>query len=255
MKAKGLAKLIGTSESTTVEWKQSLSEIDEIIETAAAFANTEGGIIFVGVSPEGNVFGAQIGKGTIEKLVNQVAQNTDPKLHPKVTVKKIEGKDVFVVEVKESHDHLVLAFGRPYKRAGRSTVKMSKDEYEQCILEKHKDKLQFDKDICKEAKLKDIDNRSVEAYLKLREKNRNISSKIKMPLSQFLVNIKAVSKTKPTNAGILFFAKDKIAIFLVEEKSCLEFVIYQLYVIKNKQTFLPTCNLIGLGFWGVGIGK
>ena len=48
MKAKGLAKLIGTSESTTVEWKQSLSEIDEIIETAAAFANTEGGIIFVG---------------------------------------------------------------------------------------------------------------------------------------------------------------------------------------------------------------
>jgi ATP-dependent DNA helicase RecG len=87
---------------------------------------------------------------------------------------------------------------------------MGKDEYEQCILEKHKDNLQFDKDICKEAKLKDIDNRKVEAYLKLREKTRNISSKIKMPLNQFLVNIKAVSKTKPTNAGILFFAKDPL---------------------------------------------
>ena len=32
-----------TAESTTVEWKQSIAEIDEIIETAAAFANTEGG--------------------------------------------------------------------------------------------------------------------------------------------------------------------------------------------------------------------
>ncbi len=30
-------------ESETIEWKQSLFEIDEIIETAVAFANTEGG--------------------------------------------------------------------------------------------------------------------------------------------------------------------------------------------------------------------
>ena len=210
MKTKRLSKLIGTNESTTIEWKQSLSETDEIIETAVAFANSEGGQIFIGISPEGKVLGVQIGKDTIEKLVNQIAQHTDPKLHPKVTIKKIDGKEVIIVEGKESYDHLALAFGRPYKRAGRSTVKMSKDEYEQCILEKHKDKLQFDKDICKEAKLKDIDNRRVEAYLKLREKNRNISSKIKMPLNQFLANIKAVSKTKPTNAGILFFARDPL---------------------------------------------
>lgn len=163
MKMKNLSKLIGSTESTTVEWKQSLSESDEIIETAAGFANAEGGRIFIGVSPDGKVLGVQIGKGTIEKLVNHIAQNTDPKLHPKVFVKKIEGKELIVMEVKESHDHLVLAFGRPYKRAGRSTVKMSKDEYEQRIFEKHKDKLQFDNDICKEAKLKDIDNRKVES--------------------------------------------------------------------------------------------
>jgi len=34
-------------ESETIEWKQSLSEIDEIIETAVAFANAEGGRIFI----------------------------------------------------------------------------------------------------------------------------------------------------------------------------------------------------------------
>ncbi len=45
-----------TNESPTVEWKQSVAEIDEIIETAAAFANTEGGRIFIGVSPEGKKF-------------------------------------------------------------------------------------------------------------------------------------------------------------------------------------------------------
>lgn len=34
--------------------------------------------------------------------------------------------------------------------------KMSKDEYERLILEKHKEKLYFDSQICKGAKLKDI---------------------------------------------------------------------------------------------------
>jgi ATP-dependent DNA helicase RecG len=210
MTAKNLPKIIGTPESTTTEWKQSLSEINEIIETAVAFANTEGGKIFVGVSKTGEVLGVQIGKGTIENLVNKIGQHTDPKLHPKITVKKIDGKEIIVIEVKESPGHLVLADGRPYKRVGRSSPRMSKDEYEQLILEKHKDELEFDKAICKEAKLKDIDSKKVEAYLKLREKNRNIPSKIKMPLNQFLVNIKAVSKSKPTNAGILFFAKDSL---------------------------------------------
>jgi len=42
-------------------------------------------------------------------------------------------------------------FGRPYKRIGKSTLRMSKDEYERLILEKHKDKLYFDSQICKEA--------------------------------------------------------------------------------------------------------
>ena len=197
-------------ESTVVEWKISLSEIKEIINTISAFSNTEGGKIFIGVSKAGKIAGVQIGKGTIENLTNQISQHTDPKVHPKITFKKVKGKEIIIIDVKESADHLVLAFGRPYKRVGKSTLKMSKDEYERLVLEKHRDKLQFDKDICKGAKIDDIDTKKVKAYLRLREKNRNISSKIKIPLNQFLINVKAVKNNKPTNAGILFFGKDPL---------------------------------------------
>ncbi len=205
-----LSKLIGSSESMVVEWKPSLSQIGEIIESIAAFSNTEGGRLFVGVSKDGEAVGIPIGKDTIENLVNRIAQHTEPKIHPRVTVAKVGEKEIIVIDVKESHDKLVLADGRPYIRVGKSTRQMGKDEYEQLILEKHRHELEFDKAICKEAKLKDIDNKKVDAYLKLREKNRNISSEIKMPLNQFLVNIKAVSKSKPTNAGILFFGKSPL---------------------------------------------
>jgi len=43
----------------------------------------------------------------------------------------------------------------------KSTLLMSKDEYERLILEKHKDKLYFDSQICKEATLADIDKEKI----------------------------------------------------------------------------------------------
>lgn len=197
-------------EKENVELKTSLSLVNEIIECISAFANTNGGKIVVGINNTGKIVGVEVGKGTIEDLVNRIAQNTDPKIHPKIKVEEIDGKEIIVIEVKEGLDKLVLAFGRPFKRVGKSTVKMSKDEYESLILEKHKEKLQFDKEICKEAKLEDIDKRKVKTYLELREKNRNISSKIEMQLNQFLTNIKAAINKKPTNAGILFFGKNPL---------------------------------------------
>ena len=38
---------------------------------------------------------------------------------------------------------------RPYRRVGKSTLRMPKDEYERIILEKHKDKIQYSSGYCK----------------------------------------------------------------------------------------------------------
>jgi len=205
---------IGKGESTVIEWKQSLAESDEVIEAAAAFANTEGGSIIIGVSPEGEAIGIQPGKGTVEKLVNQIAQNTDPKLHPKVTVEEIDGKELLVVEVKESHDHLVLAFGRPYKRVGRSTVKMSKDEYERLIFEKHKDKLHFDTMICRGATLGDIDSAKVRWFLEKAKEDGRLSTPEKVSTEDALAYLKVINDGRLNNTAILLFGKDPQKFFV-----------------------------------------
>ena len=105
-------------ESETLKFKKSVGEWKEIIETISALSNTRGGEILVGINNSGEVNGVEIGKNTIEDLTNKIAQNTDPKIHPRITTEKIIGKSLIVIEVKESSDHLVLAFGRPYKRVG-----------------------------------------------------------------------------------------------------------------------------------------
>ena len=132
-------------ESENVELKSSLSLMGEIIKSVSAFANTKGGKVMVGMDDAGRIMGMQIGKGTVENLANRISQNTDPQIHPRVSVKDVKGKKIIAIEVEESLDKLVLAFGRPFKRVGKSTVRMSKDEYESLILEKHKERLQFGK--------------------------------------------------------------------------------------------------------------
>jgi len=205
--------LIKEGESETLEFKKSLGEWKEIIETISAFSNTKGGKIIIGVSKSGKLLGVDIGKDTIERFTNQISQNTDTKVHPHITVEKIDGKQIIIIEVKESTDHLVLAFGRAYKRVGKSTVRMSKDEYENLILEKHKEKIQFDKQICKEANLRDIDWEFVKGeFIPLYEE---ISERKIVGIPQsILESLGVIKDEKPTNAGILLFGKNPQKFFM-----------------------------------------
>jgi ATP-dependent DNA helicase RecG len=202
---KELPNLIGATESLNIEWKPSLSQIKEIIETIAAFSNTEGGKIVIGVSKSGKLLGVDIGKDTLENLTNSIAQHTEPKIHPRITIERAEDKDIIVIDVKESQDKLILADGRPYVRVGRSTRQMSKDEYERRILEKHKDKLQFDTQACKGATLKDIKRDLVRDFIIKAKNERGLALSDRTPVKEALMRLKLMQGNSLTNAAVLLF--------------------------------------------------
>ena len=126
-------------------------------------------------------------------------------------------------KVKESSDHLVLAFGRPYKRVGKSTLQMSKDEYERSILEKHKDKLYFDSQICKEATLADIDKEKIRWFLKKAKAERNLNIDYTASPSEALKRLNLLIDNKPTNTAILMFGKNPQRYFIQSEIRCARF--------------------------------
>lgn len=218
-----MTNIIGSNESTTIEWKPSLSQINDIIETIVAFANTEGGKVFIGVSKIGKIIGVQIGKDTIENLTNKISQNTDPKVHPKITIKKILEKEIIVIEVKRSSDKLTLAFGRPYIRVGKSTMKMSKDEYENMILEKHKDKLQFDIGICRNVTLKDINKENLKEFLKKAHIERGLDINPNSSVEEILMRLKLIKNRRLTNSAVLLFANNPQDFFIQAEVKCVRF--------------------------------
>lgn len=204
---KDIKNLIKEKESEDLEFKSSLSELKEIIQTICAFANKNGGKIIIGVSPSGEILGVQVGKNTIEKLTNQILTSLEPKIYPKIQTEKIKNKIVIVIEIPEIKEKPVLAFGRPYKRMGKSTVKISKGEYERLILEKHKDKLQFDNQICLKATIKEIDKKKLRWFLRKAKEERNYDIEPETPIKEALNRLNLIQDGKLTNTAILLFAK------------------------------------------------
>jgi len=218
-----LKKLISRGESETLEFKKSAADWKAISKTAVAFSNSRGGKIIIGVSDSGKLSGVKIGKDTVENITNHISQNTDPKVHPRINIEKINEKKVIVIAVKKFSDHLTLAFGRPFKRVGKSTIKMSKDEYENLILEKHKEKLQFDTQICKGAKLKDIDKGRLKWFLRKAKEERNFDVPPETPMKEALNRLNLIQNKKLNNTAILLFGKNLQRFFSQAETRCARF--------------------------------
>ena len=232
-------ELIEKGESETLEFKPSLSQINEILEAIeiplnlvpyslvisiytfplwssiingnvyiSALANKKGGKVLIGVSDSGKIQGVDVGKDTIEKLTNKINSHIEPKIYPKISV---ENQNLILIEIEESPDKPVLAFGRAFKRVGKSTLKMSRDEQEKIVLEKNK--INFDSEICEKATLDDIDWDFVKKeFIPLYE---NISeNKIEGELKELLESFGCIKDNKLTNSAILLFGKEPQKFFM-----------------------------------------
>src|SRR3970282_1395971 len=91
--------LIKKGEPEDTEFKENFDK--EAIETAVAFANTKGGLIFVGVTDKAKIKGIQLGKETMNDWANQISQGTEPRIIPEIEKGEILGKSIGIIRIKE----------------------------------------------------------------------------------------------------------------------------------------------------------
>ena len=82
-----MKKKIPVKESETVEFKTSFDK--ETVETVSAFANTEGGSIFIGITDGGTKSGITLGKETVQQWVNQIKLSTSPSIVPDFIIRAL----------------------------------------------------------------------------------------------------------------------------------------------------------------------
>ncbi len=201
--------LIAQGEGETLEFKRSVAELDQVVETTAALANTRGGLVLIGIGPQGQVVGVDIGQVTGERIANRITGNTDPVVYPSVQVAEVAGRKIFVIVVPESNNKPHLAFGRAFKRVGATTVQMRRDEYERLLSLRRQSP--FDRREAPDATLDDIDEGKVRWYLERAALERNIPIDLALPVAENLKRLELASERDGrlvlTIAALLFFGK------------------------------------------------
>ena len=203
-------------ESETVEWKQSLGEWKEIVETCAAFATASGGTVYVGISPKGERVGVQIGQGTLEDLANKIKLNTDPPQFPSIEVLGPERSAVIQIHVEQNPVKPVWAFGRPVKRVGRTNQLLRRDEAHR-LLEATTGRT-WDACACDDFLTRDISQKAVRDFL------GRAGMKKSTPLGDIVRNLRFGDKTHFCNAAVLLFGKFPQRFFVEAKLKCARFI-------------------------------
>lgn len=94
-------------ENQALEFKKSLAEKEEILETISAFGTAKGGKILVGIEENKDgtikeITGIEIKGKVIENITNEIKQNIDPVIFPSIEIKELEGKEVLSIEIEEN---------------------------------------------------------------------------------------------------------------------------------------------------------
>ena len=99
-------------ENKTTEFKREY--IDDIKYTVVAFANTEGGKIYIGMSDDGSVYGVENTDATMLSITNMIRDSIRPDvtMFTECAVEAIEGMPVVVLTVQRGT-------ARPYYLAGK----------------------------------------------------------------------------------------------------------------------------------------
>ncbi|MEN6370436.1 MAG: ATP-binding protein [Armatimonadota bacterium] len=202
-------------ESEKLEYKTSLGEWKEIVESVAAFATSKGGVIQIGVTPDGQHAGVQLGKGSIEDLANKIKRNVEPPQYPSLSIEGDEASAVVTLTIAESPIKPVWAFGRPLKRVGRTNQQLTPQETQR--LSESTTGRTWDALVCGEFKAEELGREAVEDYLKRVGQSLDSSSKT------VVENLGLYTSRGIANGAVLLFGQDPQRYFPDAQVKCARF--------------------------------
>ena len=221
-------------ESKNVEFKEILPKNSErYIKTIVAYANTQGGKLFIGVGDENReIVGVDeaILFQTMDRIANAVSDSCEPQIVPEIEPYTIEGKTIIIVTVEPEpqRPYYLKSKGKEngtYIRVGATTRLASLNKIKELELEG--EKISWDELICigykvTESAIKRL-CRDMNTRRKEMQERKNLSEKLPMVTRTNLENWKVLKKTNEgylaSNAFVLLtsdhfpFSKTQCAVF------------------------------------------
>jgi len=203
-------------ESETLELKKSTGELKAGIVSLVAMLNKHHrGELWFGIKTEGTVVGQSISDASLREVSKSIGDHIEPKVYPSVEKVMLDGKPCIRVQV-EGKEAPYYAYGRAYIRVGDEDRQVSARELENFILEKNRDRLRWDMDICPQATQDDISSTKLKRFL--------TSCGLKYDTAQnALDKLNLLKKHKILNAAVLCFGKKPEKFFANAKLRCATF--------------------------------
>lgn len=200
-------KILKFGEGETIEFKREIPDPSDLAKQFAAFSNTRGGWMLIGVDDRKKIIGVKAEEKEKQLLINVARNNCQPHIAVKCDLLDIGKKRILVVHVPEGGDKPYQANDKMYVRINSHIHVATGEELRKLIYESGR--LFYEKRPVIEANLEHLDAKKLKTYvhdiLKLKKK---FSVK---EWRRLLVNIGILAEERgrvfPTIAGILLFGK------------------------------------------------
>jgi ATP-dependent DNA helicase RecG len=193
-------------ESESIEFKQMWK--DEYLKTICAFANSEGGSLFIGVDDDGNVVGVKNSNNLIETLPNKI--NNRLGLIVNILEFTENGKEYLKLIVPKTYAPISFN-GKFYQRSGSSTVELNGGNLTNFLLKKYGKT--WDDITVENFSLQDINLETIEKF-KIWTKTRAPFIGLESNLLTLLERLNLLENGQFKRACILLFAKDPQRYFI-----------------------------------------
>ncbi len=113
---------IAKGEGQQREFKLKIDHPESIAGELVAFANSDGGILYVGIDDDGTIVGIQQPDQEFQRLTNICRDRCIPPISPIINQQQVQGKELLLVTIAPEFNRVKpyrTAGGRFYIRSGR----------------------------------------------------------------------------------------------------------------------------------------
>jgi ATP-dependent DNA helicase RecG len=198
-------EILKGTENTTVEFKEKINE--SIFKTISAFANKDGGIIYIGISDKKEIKGLEYTNSLLGDLTNKIVNMLG--IHPQIDCIKINKKDVLQIKVKKST--LPVSYkGKYYTRVGNTTREMQGEELRSFFIKG----TNWD-GLTGNYSLDEIDPEAVRKFIRMAVGSGRLRTEDeKEDIKTILKKLKLIINGKLTNGAIMLFGKNPQKYFI-----------------------------------------
>jgi ATP-dependent DNA helicase RecG len=129
-----IRKQIRGGENAGMAFVPDPSDVDGIAAVVCSFLNTQGGVVFVGVSSQGDIVGVGLEPEAVRRhLETELQSRIAPKALFTLSVDTEEGLPIVSIEAPEGRDVPYVTDGRVYVRRGKRTAPVEPEDLRQMI--------------------------------------------------------------------------------------------------------------------------